>query len=67
MMAECTSTPLKGQRAKDTNKKAGEMKGGGFKSFGSAQALEGSHLSKQNDYGGYFLQGSVMIRSGENL
>lgn len=66
-MAECTSTPLKGQRAKDTNKKAGEMKGGGFKSSGSAQALEGSHLSKQNDYGSYFLQGSVMIRSGENL
>lgn len=59
MMAACVSTPPKGQRATDTNEKAIEMKGGGFKSYGSAvasaithskrpQALEGLRLSKQD-------------------
>lgn len=62
MRAECASTLLKGQRAKDTNKKAGEMKGG---PLGVPRPSKG--LSKQSDYSGYFLQGSVMIRSGENL
>lgn len=67
MMAECTSTPLKGQRAKDTNKKAGEMKGGGFKSLGLPRPSKGHTSVNRMITVVFFLQGSVMIRSGGNL